>query len=234
MSGPLNVEIYSDIACPWCYVGERRFARALAALPEGTSVEVVFRPLQLDPTLPETPVPLREHLQDKFGAHLDAVLRQTAATAAADGLTLRFEEAQAVNTFAAHRLLWLAEHEGGSAVQRALAERLFEAHFTHGANVADPVVLEDLAASVGLDRARVRAYLASDEGVDDIRRAMAQATRLGIRAVPTFVFNGQYAVQGAQPTSTFLQVLESLQHEMNAPADADAAPEACADEACAV
>ncbi len=234
---PLKVEIYSDIACPWCYVGERRFARALAALPEADGVEVVFRPYQLDPSLPETPAPLRESLRAKFGAQLDAVLRQTAATDAAEGIDLRFDEAQAVNTLTAHRLLRLAEREGRTGAQLALAEKLFEAHFTNGANVGDPDLLADLAASVGLDRERARAYLASDEGAAEVRDEIARAQRLGIRAVPTFVFDGRYAVQGAQPTATFLQVLEEARREAAAagePVADEATADACADGVCAV
>ena len=236
---PLKVEVFSDVACPWCYVGERRLARALAAFPQADRVEVVFRPYQLDPTLPETPAPLRERLAEKFGAQLDAVLRQTAAAAAGDGLELRFDRALSVNTLTAHRLLRLAEREGGAEVQRALAERLFAAHFTDGRNVADPAVLAELAAAVGLDRARVEAYLASDEGLAEVRGEIAHAQRLGIRAVPTFVFDGRYAVQGAQPPSAFLQVLEEVQREAAAAAGAGAAGSdagsdaSCVDGACA-
>lgn len=226
----MHVEIYSDIACPWCYIGERRFARALSAFPQADQVEVVFRPYQLDPSLPDTPQPLKEHLTEKFGPRLEATLRHTASTAKQEGLDLRFDEAQAVNTFTAHRLLWFAEQEVGPETQRALAEKLFEAHFTNGANVADPERLTALAAAVGLNRERVRGYLASDEGIAEVQEAIAQAQRLGIRAVPTFVFNGTSAVQGAQPTSTFLQVLEELQPETTA--SDGASEEVCANGAC--
>jgi len=206
----MTVSIYSDIACPWCYVGERRFFRALDALPESDPFEVVFRPFQLDPSLPETPRPLTEALAATFGAQRDAVLRRTAETAEQEGLDLRFDRALSVNTFTAHRLLRHALEAGGPAVQRALAERLFRAHFTDGANVADPALLSDLAAEAGLDRTRAAAYLASGEGADAVRAEIERAQRLGIRAVPTFVFDDRYAVQGAQPVSTFRQVLETL------------------------
>ena len=227
----MKVEIYSDIACPWCYVGERRFARALAALPQSDAVEVVFRPYQLDPSLPDTPAPLMLRLREKFGARVDAMTRQVASAGAQEGLDFRFDTALSVNTFAAHRLLRLAELEHGPAAQRALAEKLFEAHFTHGANVADAERLADLAAEAGLDQERVRAYLASDEGVREVRDDIARAQRLGIRAVPTFVFDGRYAVQGAQPTSTFLQVLEEVRREFAAEPEEAAA---CTDGSCEV
>lgn len=230
----MKVEIYSDIACPWCYIGERRFARALSAFPQADAVEVVFRPYQLDPSLPHTPQPLKEQLAEKFGPKLDATLRHTASTAKQEGLDLRFDAAQAVNTLTAHRLLRFAEQEAGPKTQRAVAEKLFEAHFTNGENVADPERLADLAAAVGLDREQAHDYLASDEGADEVQEAITQAQRLGIRAVPTFVFNGESAVQGAQPTSTFLQVLEELQQEAAAETPNGSSADACADGACNV
>ena len=204
----MRVAIYSDIACPWCYIGERRFTRALADRPDAEAVEVVFRPFQLDPDLPETPQPLMQRLEEKFGAQKDAAMERVMAMGEEEGLTFRFDEALAVNTFTAHRLLWLAEQEAGPATQRALAEQLFVAHFTHGDNVADPDVLADVAAEVGLDRERTRAFLTSDEGTDAVQALIERAQRLGIRAVPTFVFNGESAVQGAQPADTFRRVLD--------------------------
>jgi len=234
----MKVEIYSDIACPWCYVGEHRFLRALAAFPQSDRVEVVFRPYQLDPTLPETPQPLAEQLQKKFGPRLDATLRQTAATAKMDGLDLRFDKALAVNTLTAHRLLHLALVEAGPDAQRALAEQLFEMHFTEGENVADHALLTDRAVAVGMDRDRVEAYLASDEGLQEVQDEIAHAQRLGIRAVPTFVFDERTAVQGAQPASVFLQALEEIYQESQVDPGStsphDASTEACVDGSCTV
>lgn len=228
----MRVEIYSDIACPWCYIGERRFARALSAFPQADQVEVVFRPFQLDPSLPDRPQPLKERLRKKFGPQTEAMVQRVTSTAKKEDLDLRFDEAQAVNTFTAHRLLWLAEQEAGLEAQRKLAEKLFEAHFTNGENVADQELLTDLATSVGMDRERVEAYLASDEGTAEVKEAITRAQRLGIRAVPTFVFNGESAVQGAQPTSAFLQALEEIYQETAAEAPDEVSADACADGAC--
>lgn len=227
----MKVEIYSDVVCPWCYIGERRFARALAAFPQADQVEIVFRPYQLDPTMPDTPRPLPEHLADKFGPRVDAMMQQVTSVAAQEGLTMRWDEALAVSTLTAHRLLRLAEQAYGAEAQRALADRLFEAHFTRGGNIADPALLTDLAVEAGLERGRVQAYLASDEGLQEVQDEIAAAQRRGVRAVPTFVFEGRYAVQGAQPPSTFLQVLEKVQREVAALPDAEAAS-ACADGTC--
>lgn len=217
----MKVEIYSDIACPWCYVGERRFARALASFPQADHVQVVFRPYQLDPTLPDDPVPVTERLREKFGARTDAVTQHVESVAAEEGLDLRFDRAQAVNTLTAHRLLRLAEREFGPEVQRSLAETLFQAHFTDGGNVADAELLTELAVSAGLERERVTTYLASDEGLLEVQDEIVRAQRLGIRAVPTFVVNGKYAVQGAQPAPAFLQLLEEVQQEIAAAKSAE-------------
>lgn len=222
------VEIYSDVVCPWCYIGDRRFGRALGAYTDAAEVNVVYRPFQLDPSAPETPQPLKQQLEQKFGPQAESIVRRTAAVGKEEGLDLRFDEAQAVNTFTAHRLLRFALATGGAEVQRHLAERLFEAHFSRGANVADPEFLADLAEEVGLDRDAAAAYLTSGEGVQEVREEIATAQRLGIRAVPTFVFNGESAVQGAQPTSTFLKVLEDI----GATTAENSQAEACADGAC--
>lgn len=229
----MKVEIYSDIACPWCYIGERRFSRALTAFPQAEQVEVVFRPFQLDPTLPQTASPLKERLKDKFGDRLDATLQHTALAAEQENLDFNFDAAQAVNTLTAHRLLRLAEHAYGAEVQRALADKLFEAYFTKGENIADPDVLTGLAVAAGMEKARAAAYLASDEGLEEVGREIAQAQLLGIRAVPTFVFDGRFAVQGAQPADTFLDVLQEVQKQAT-PSAESATAEACDDESCAI
>jgi predicted DsbA family dithiol-disulfide isomerase len=231
----MKVEIYSDVACPWCYIGERRFARALAALPGGDDVEVVFRPYQLDPGAPAAAVPIAQYLARRFGRPVDDMLARVTGEAAQEGITMHWDRALAVNTRTAHRLLRLAEREYGADVQRALMERLFEAHFTAGGDVADHALLIELAASVGMDATRVRDYLASGDGDAELGEEFAAARELGVQAVPTFVFDGQYAVSGAQPASTFLQVLEEVQQRSAAAtAGDDAAADACADGSCAV
>lgn len=239
----MKVEIYSDVACPWCYIGERRFARALAALPAGDEVEVVFKPYQLDPDAPETAVPMAQYLTRRFNERVDVVLSRVTDTAASEGLRMDWDAALAVNTRTAHRLARLAEREYGPAVQRALMEQLFEAHFSRGVDVSDHDSLTKLAVSVGMDEARVTGYLRSDEGADELEAEFVRARAAGVQAVPTFIFNGQYAVQGGQPASTFLQVLEEVQRRSGESADADsleperpsaAAADACADGSCAV
>lgn len=229
----MKVEIYADVVCPWCYIGERRFARALAAFPQADRVDVVYRPYQLDPEAPAEAAPLKQYLARRYGALVESMLARGTEAAAAEGIVMNWDRALSVNTLTAHRLLGLAEREHGAEVQRALLDKLFEAHFTRGIDVADHEQLADLGASVGMDRARVLAYLASDEGLAETREAVAQARRIGVRAVPTFVFDGEYAVEGAQPASVFLQVLEEVASR-NTAGEAGEAGDACADGACAV
>jgi predicted DsbA family dithiol-disulfide isomerase len=226
----MKVEIYSDVACPWCYIGKRRFERALAAFPG--EVQVVYRPYQLNPDAPSEAVPLRQYLAQRFGPQATGMARQVADTARGEGIAMDFDSALSANTLDAHRLLRLAEHEYAPRVQQALKEKLLEAHFGLGADVGDHDVLAGLGKAVGMHEERVRGYLAGDEGRREVRDEIADARRQGITAVPTFVIDGRYAVQGAQPASAFLQVLEQAAKSVAAGTMEGADP--CADESCAI
>jgi predicted DsbA family dithiol-disulfide isomerase len=203
----MKVEIYSDIVCPWCYVGERRFARALADFPEADQVEVMFRPYQLDPGAPVEAVPHDEYLAKRYGRSVAGMHGRVDAAGEGEGITFEWERALSANTLTAHRLLQLAEHEYGGVVQRALLERLFDMHFTRGGNIADIEQLAEEAAAVGIDRGRAKAYLGSDEGLSDLQANLETARELGISAVPTLVFNGEWAIQGAHPVVCFTKAL---------------------------
>src|SRR5688500_12737800 len=179
----MKVEIYSDIACPWCYIGKRRFDQALAAYPGAADVEVIYRPYQLDPGAPDKAFPLLDRLERKFGTRAAAMMERVADAGRSEGIEMRFADALAANTLAAHRLLRLAEREYGADVQHTLAERLFEAHFTLGHDIGDVARLTELAVGVGLDRERVTTYLQSGEGSDETRAEIRHAQALGINAV---------------------------------------------------
>jgi predicted DsbA family dithiol-disulfide isomerase len=204
----VKVEIYSDIACPWCLLGKRRFERALAAFPRAEQVEVVYKPYQLVPDAPAEAVPHRAWLAERYGPQSRAMDDRMAALGRGEGITYDFDAALQVNTLHAHRLLWLAATEYGLPVQRDLKERLLSAHFSEGVDVGDFAALTPIAVAAGLDEARVAAFLPSTEGTAEVRAELAEARDLGINSVPTFVFDGQWAVQGAQETSVFLQALE--------------------------
>ncbi|WP_225850861.1 DsbA family oxidoreductase [Streptomyces sp. HPF1205] len=242
----MKVEIYSDVVCPWCYIGKARFERALGAFPQGEDVEVVYRPFQLDPSAPDEPRPHREVLAAKFGPRAAAMDDRIAELGAAEGLTFAFDDALENNTLLAHRLLRFALDEYGADAQARLKGRLMADHFSGGKDVGDPEHLAEAAAAEGLDPARVSAFLAGDELRAEVLAEVEEARALGITAVPTFVFEGKWAVQGGQETSTFLQVLEQVAEETAQASEpepvrttgtgADAAPDAddCADGVCEV
>ena len=210
----MDIEIYSDVVCPWCYIGATRLRAALATFP--AEVMLRWRPFQLDPHAVREPVAHR--LARKFGgpeAARAAIARATAA-GAAEGLEFDYDRAVAANSFDAHRLLWFADRPeavvfGAAAdTQPRLAELLFRAHFSQGLDVAAPDVLTALAVDVGLDGPRVQQMLASDEGTVEVRADLADAIDLGITAVPTFVFAGRYAVVGAHDSATLRSVLDRV------------------------
>jgi len=201
------VEIWSDVVCPWCYIGKRRFEAALERFQGRDDVEVVFRAFQLDPWAPMVATPVIDAYARKFGGpdRAVAIIGQLTDLAAEEGLEFRLDEAQRVNTIDAHRLVELARVHGCA---NELYERLFQAYFTEGRDLGDHATLAALAAEVGLDPDEVTAYLASDAGFADVRNDLARAEALDIHAVPTFVIDGAWPVPGAQDPDTFLKVLE--------------------------
>src|SRR5690606_5235594 len=185
----MKVEIYSDVVCPWCYIGERRFFRALEEHAGPEDVEVIFRAYQLDPMAPEVARPLKEYLRSRYGAAADGMMARVSDVAEQEGIQIDWESAQSVNTREAHRLLGLAGREHTPEVQRAVAEGLFALHFSEGGDVSDAEALVEVAGAAGMDRARVREYLASGAGVREVEEEIRAARELGIQAVPTFVFD---------------------------------------------
>jgi predicted DsbA family dithiol-disulfide isomerase len=231
----MRIDIWSDVVCPWCWIGKHRFQRGLELMGENAPpVEVHWHPFLLDPDADATPVPLREAYAAKFGGaeRTAQMLAQTQAAARAEGLPMDFEQGQVrVTTLPAHRLLWLAGREG---VQEQVGEALFHAHFAQGRNLADPQVLAGAAAAGGISAVRVQQLLDSDEGLAEVRAGLGQAQALGIRSVPTFVINGRYAVQGAQPPEAFAEVLAKVAAE-RAPAVAPGQDEpGCGPDGCSI
>jgi predicted DsbA family dithiol-disulfide isomerase len=204
----MRVEIWSDVVCPWCYVGARRFSAVLDRF-DG-EVEVAYRAFELDPTVPPGGMDLADYLARKFGspAALDGVRGRLARVGAEVGIDFRWDGKRRVNTFDAHRLAVWAEDVGGPEVRAALEHRLFRAYFTDNHDVSDHAVLPDLAAEVDLDPATAAEALATGSGADRVRAEEARATELGIGAVPTFVIEGRWAIPGAQDVDTFVQVLQ--------------------------
>jgi predicted DsbA family dithiol-disulfide isomerase len=204
----MEVEIWSDVVCPWCYIGKRRFERAVASFGHPGEVTVSYRSFELDPNAPAQRTGTQaEHLASKYGmtiAQAEQASEQMTERAAADGLEFRFDVIRGGNTFDAHRLLHLAK---GHGLQPEMKERLLRATFTEGLPIADKPTLVRLATEVGLPAARVQAVLDGDAYADAVRADERQAARYGITGVPFFVADGKYAVSGAQPPEVLLQLL---------------------------
>jgi predicted DsbA family dithiol-disulfide isomerase len=201
----IRVEVWSDVVCPWCYLGKRRLERAVAE--SGADATVVHRSYQLDPGA-TTVQPTATMLAEKYrlGAdQVDAMQREMEARAAADGLEYHLDGQLSGNTFDAHRLLHLAADRDR---QDAMAERLFRAHFTEQRSVFDAASLTDLAAEVGLDRAEVAGALAGDDYAEAVQEDIAQARAYGVTGVPFFVFDDRIGVSGAQPVELLRTALE--------------------------
>ncbi len=231
--------MWSDVVCPWCYIGKRRLEKALESFPHAAEVEVVWHSYQLDPGAPtEGAERSSDMLARKYGGGPDAIRQmqdRVEAAAAEEGLLYRLGETLHVNTLDAHRLLHLALEVGGSELQGALKEALLAAYFLEARNVADHAVLTDIATASGLPADRVTAVLTGTEHVDDVHADIAQAQAFGSTGVPFFVIDEKYGVSGAQPAELFGQALAKAWDEKHPTIqvlgsdDADACgPDGCA------
>ena len=231
----LRVDVWSDIACPWCYVGKRRLEAALAKFPHRDAVEVVWRAFELDPSAPpERPsdVGYAERLAKKYGSSVNeaqGMITRMTDVAATDGLDFHFEKIRPGNTFDAHRVLHLALERGK---QDAVKERFLLAYMTEGAPIGDPETLVRLAAEAGLDAEEVRATLASDASAREVREDEDEARELGISGVPFFVFAGKLAVSGAQPAELLLRALTQAWKELEARPEVFAEGAVCGPDGC--
>jgi predicted DsbA family dithiol-disulfide isomerase len=217
----MQVEIWSDVVCPWCYLGKRRFERALESFDHRDEVSVVYRSFELDPSAPaEVSTPTVELLASKYGMTAeqarDAQL-QMEQRAAGDGLEFRMSDLRSGNTRDAHRLLHLAKERGRQA---ELAERLHRAYFTEQASIFDHASLTGLAVEAGLDRDEVTRVLASDEYGDAVDTDEAMAQALGATGVPLFVIDRRYGISGAQPPEVIVRALDQAWADAEAEAAA--------------
>ena len=203
----MKIEIWSDVVCPWCAVGKRRFEKALLQFDHASAVDVEFRSFELDPSAPQR----REGSQDEYLAAKYRIPTSQAAemhqqmtqVAAAEGLDFRFDIAKSGNTFDAHQLL---HHAKANGVQAEMKDRLLLAYFTQGLPISDRATLVQLAEEIGLDGAAE--VLEADAYADAVRADEAEASALGISGVPFFVVDRKYGVSGAQPPEALLQVLD--------------------------
>ncbi|MBN7792326.1 DsbA family oxidoreductase [Microbacterium esteraromaticum] len=214
MSEPISIDIWSDIACPWCYIGKRNLEAGIAATAsdeDAPQVNITFHSFEL---APDTPVDFDGDEIDFLSGHkgmpreqVEQMLAHVTDVAAQAGLQYRFDLLQHTNTVKAHEVLHFAKSKG---LQHEMEERLMSAYFTEGRHVGRIDDLVALAVEVGLDADETRTALESNAYLDDVRADQAQARAYGINGVPFFVIDGQYGVSGAQPAETFANVLRDL------------------------
>jgi predicted DsbA family dithiol-disulfide isomerase len=218
----MNIDIWSDIACPWCFIGKRRFEAALEQFPHKDQVTVTWHSYQLDPTLPEhydgTEL---EYLAERKGMPADRVAQMfdhVTRVAAGEGLAYDFGRIVVANSFPAHELLHLAKSKHAATGGRkadAVKEALLSAHFEHGEDIGAREVLVRIGTEAGLDAAEIAEALDAGTYRDAVHADIAQARALGIQGVPFFVLDQKYGVSGAQPSELFAQALETAWREAN-------------------
>jgi predicted DsbA family dithiol-disulfide isomerase len=211
----VRIDVWSDIVCPWCYLGARRLDAAVTRLGWGDDVEIVWRAYQLDPSASSEPGDLRQAIERKYGpGAFDSMTGRLAALGPEMGIEYRFDRALRVNTVDAHRLMaWALTH--GPAAQSALGDRLFRAYFTQGANIADHPTLGRCAVEAGLDGAEAGEILAAGSFAEHVQQDLAAAAERGITAVPTFVIADRLAVPGAQDVDTMVNLLERTRERLS-------------------
>lgn len=227
----MNVEIWSDIACPFCYIGKRKFEQALEEFDE--DVDVTFKSFQLDPNAPkESKESMESVLAKKYNmpeAKAKEMNSQVTAQAEEVGLHYKLDQVRVVNTLDAHRLSHLAKEQGKMG---DIMEKLLDAHFVQGRYVGDRNTLVEIAASVGLSKEEVNAVLDSDRYKDTVEQEQAEGAQIGVQGVPFFVFNRKYAVSGAQPKEAFLQVLLKVKEEEGSTIQVVNQGDTCSDGSC--
>jgi predicted DsbA family dithiol-disulfide isomerase len=205
----VTIEIFSDVICPWCYIGKRRLEMALDLLGGENDVEVRWQPFQLNPSMPIEGIERHAYRSAKFGSRersleLDA---RVAAVGASVGISFAFDQiARTPNTFDAHRLIAYAQTQ---AKQHALVESLFRVYFTEGRDIGERQVLCDLAGDAGMERTEVEGFLASDRGAGEVRLEEDRGRRLGVNGVPFFLVEGRVALSGAHEPEIILETLKN-------------------------
>ena len=203
---PIQISVTSDFVCPWCYIGEKRLARAIEQLPTGIDVELQWLPFELNPDMPPEGMDRRTYLSRKFGSweRVQAMQAQIVRAGRDDGATFDYAAiTRTPNTFLAHRVAWLAQREGK---QRAFVQAALRAYFADGRDIGSEGVLAEIASGIGLNRDGIAAFLSSEEGVKSVRTLERNALERGVQGVPHFDIAGT-AIVGAQPPETILQTI---------------------------
>jgi predicted DsbA family dithiol-disulfide isomerase len=209
-TAPITVDVVSDVVCPWCFIGQKRLDKAIAA--SGVDVHVHWRPFQLDPTIPPEGKDRREYMLGKFGSEerIREIHARIEPLGAEEGISFNFDAIKvAPNTLDAHRVIrWAGA--AGEEVQNRLVRRLFQLNFEEGRNLGDPAVLVEAAREAGMDTAIVETLLPTDADVESVRGEIDTAARMGVTGVPCFLLEGKYAVMGAQDAATLADAIRQV------------------------
>ncbi|MEO5662553.1 MAG: DsbA family oxidoreductase [Nocardioides sp.] len=238
----MRIDIWSDVVCPWCFIGKRRLETALSHFEHADDVEIVWHSFQLDPGAPTTPVEtVAEALGRKYGGGPEGgktMIDRVEAVAAEEGMLWRHHQSKRVGTMDAHRLMHLALHEGGPETQGRVKEALLSAYFIDARNVADHSELKDIVTGAGLDAEAVDRVLGSTEYADEVWADIEKAQAFGATGVPFFVVDNKFGISGAQPVEAFGQVLERAWSESHPVvemlAGGGASGDACGPDGCAI
>ena len=204
----MTIDVFSDIVCPWCFIGKRRLERALEQTHRAKTLQVTWRPFELNPAMSKTGMDRHVYLKAKFGGHdeVKAMQDRVAAVGASVGIDFAFDRiVKTPNTFDAHRLVWFAQQQGQ---QDEVVEELFYGYFVGGLDVGNSETLATLAVRAGIDGDKVRQMLRTEEGAAVVRQEETHGHQLGITGVPHFILNGQTSISGAQPVETFVIAIE--------------------------
>jgi predicted DsbA family dithiol-disulfide isomerase len=206
----LQIEVVSDVVCPWCYIGKRRMERAVDQLKDRFNFQISFLPFELTPSMPQEGVDQKAYLTRKFGGEerYQTLTSHVAGIAREEGLSFHYENQHiSPNTLDAHRIIWFAGKEGK---QPAVKEAFLKAYFEEGTDLSKKENLVEVAVRAGLEKARVESLLDTDEGEAEVRLAEQMNQQRGITGVPFYIINGKYGLSGAQPSETFVEVLEEI------------------------
>lgn len=213
----INIDVISDVVCPWCFIGKRRLEKALESFDGEHQIGMVWRPFELNPELPRDGMDRKSYLDAKFGGPERAreIYSRITAAGAAEGIGFNYDAIRRTpNTFDAHRLLWMAQR---GAIQNALAELLFNDYFANGRDLGDHAVLTAAAGQCGIDTAEAGSFLEGPGGAEEVRREQWVAHEIGVSAVPYFIINGRYGFSGAQDPQMILSVLKRVVEEDESP-----------------
>lgn len=209
----ISVDVISDVACPWCFIGMKRLRRAMQLAPD-VDVNVRWRPYQLDPSIPPGGLPRKAYMLKKFGS--EERLREIHATIVplgeAEGIRFNFEGMEvSANTLDAHRLIrWAASEKAPAGAQDQVVQRLFEINFEEGGDVGDRATLVEVAGEAGMDTGLIDALLTSNADVEAVQSEIETAGRMGVRGVPCFLLEGKYAVMGAQEADALADAIRQV------------------------